>query len=233
VEKGGFGPYPVPYRALIPKANECKNLYVPVCLSASHIAYGSIRMEPVFMVLAQSAAAAACMAIDEKKTVQQVDLKKLKQLLLDNPLMDGSTPDVLADNDDTTGVVINGQWEKRTSGGYGPSWLITAPSDKAKSVQFRPHIKVAGLYTAYAYIPVVDSAATQTHFVIDNGRIKDVSVAPAVQVEGQTSGEWVSLGTYTFQKGTGATVTITTSKANGYIAADAILLVRKKDGGQK
>jgi FAD dependent oxidoreductase len=52
VEKGGFGPYPVSYRALIPKAAECNNLYVPVCLSASHIAYGSIRMEPVFMVLA-------------------------------------------------------------------------------------------------------------------------------------------------------------------------------------
>jgi hypothetical protein len=64
VEKGGFGPYPVSYRALIPKAAECNNLYVPVCLSASHIAYGSIRMEPVFMVLAQSCAAAACMAVD-------------------------------------------------------------------------------------------------------------------------------------------------------------------------
>ncbi len=67
VQKGGFGPYPVSYRSLIPKANECNNLYVPVCLSASHIAYGSIRMEPVFMVLAQSCAAAACMAIDVHK----------------------------------------------------------------------------------------------------------------------------------------------------------------------
>jgi hypothetical protein len=228
VEKGGFGPYPVSYRALIPKANECKNLYVPVCLSASHIAYGSIRMEPVFMVLAQSAAVAACMAIDEKKTVQQVDVKKLQQLLLDNPLMDGSTPDVLVDNDDTSLVVINGEWEKRTSGGYGPSWLITAPSDKPQSVQFMPHINVAGIYTVYAYVPVLDSAATQTHYIIDNGTIRDVSITPAAQVEGQTSGEWVSLGTYPFQKGPRATVTITTSKANGYVAADAILLVRKK-----
>jgi hypothetical protein len=53
MEIGGFGPYPVSYRSIIPKENECKNLLVPVCLSASHIAYGSIRMEPVFMVLAQ------------------------------------------------------------------------------------------------------------------------------------------------------------------------------------
>ena len=67
VEKGGFGPYPISYRSIIPKETECKNLYVPVCLSASHIAYGSIRMEPVFMVLAQSSAAASCMAIDATK----------------------------------------------------------------------------------------------------------------------------------------------------------------------
>jgi len=52
-------PYPVSYRSIIPKAAECDNLFVPVALSSSHIAYGSIRMEPVFMVLAQSAATAA------------------------------------------------------------------------------------------------------------------------------------------------------------------------------
>lgn len=59
VQKGGFGPYPVAYRSLTPLATECTNLLVPVCLSASHIAYGSIRMEPVFMVLGQSSAIAA------------------------------------------------------------------------------------------------------------------------------------------------------------------------------
>ena len=53
------GPYPISYRAIVPKAAECTNLLVPVCLSATHIAYGSIRMEPVFMVLGQSAATAA------------------------------------------------------------------------------------------------------------------------------------------------------------------------------
>lgn len=79
VEIGGFGPYPVAYRSLVPKAVECTNLLVPVCLSASHIAYGSIRMEPVFMVLGESAAVAACLAIDTRKTVQQVDVKTLQE----------------------------------------------------------------------------------------------------------------------------------------------------------
>ncbi|MEO8416877.1 MAG: FAD-dependent oxidoreductase, partial [Ginsengibacter sp.] len=73
VQIGGFDPYPISYRSIIPKAQECKNLLVPVCLSASHIAYGSIRMEPVFMVLAQSAAAAASQAIDRGISVQEVN----------------------------------------------------------------------------------------------------------------------------------------------------------------
>jgi hypothetical protein len=78
----GFPPYPIAYRAIIPKADECENLLVPVCLSSTHIAYGSIRMEPVFMVLGQSAAAAASLAIDDKVSLQKVDVDKLKKQLL-------------------------------------------------------------------------------------------------------------------------------------------------------
>jgi hypothetical protein len=76
------GPYPISYRSIVPKATECTNLLAPVCLSASHIAYGSIRMEPVFMVLGQSAATAASLAIDEKIDVQKVEYSKLKERLL-------------------------------------------------------------------------------------------------------------------------------------------------------
>ena len=64
VEVGGFKPYPISYRCIVPRREEVRNLLVPVCLSASHIAYGSIRMEPVFMVLEQSTAVAASLAID-------------------------------------------------------------------------------------------------------------------------------------------------------------------------
>ena len=77
-----MSPYPISYRAIVPKRNECENLLVPVCLSASHIAYGSIRMEPVFMILGQSAATAACLAIDEKTSVQKVNYAKLRARLL-------------------------------------------------------------------------------------------------------------------------------------------------------
>ena len=75
-------PYPISYRAIIPKKAQCTNLLVPVCVSASHIAFGSIRMEPVFMVLGQSAATAACLAIDANINVQDLDYTTLKTELL-------------------------------------------------------------------------------------------------------------------------------------------------------
>jgi hypothetical protein len=85
--EGGFGkacprPYPVSYRAIVPKQDECANLLVPVCLSATHAAYGSIRMEPVFMILGQSAGTAASLAIEEGAAVQDVNDGRLKERLL-------------------------------------------------------------------------------------------------------------------------------------------------------
>jgi hypothetical protein len=75
-------PYPISYRSIVPKASECGNLLVPVCLSATHIAYGSIRMEPVFMILGQSAATAACLAIDQGSALQKLKYEGLKSRLL-------------------------------------------------------------------------------------------------------------------------------------------------------
>lgn len=76
------GPYQISYRAIVPPEDQATNLLVPVCLSSSHIAYGSIRMEPVFMILGQSAATAASMAIDDRSSVQFVDYEALRGRLL-------------------------------------------------------------------------------------------------------------------------------------------------------
>lgn len=89
VQVGVAKPYPISYRACVPKVGECENLLVPVCLSASHIAYGSIRMEPVFMVLGQSAATAAVFAMNGQVAVQGVDYAKLrKRLQQDQQILD-------------------------------------------------------------------------------------------------------------------------------------------------
>jgi hypothetical protein len=80
--RDGAPPYAVGYDAIVPKRTECENLLVPFALSCSHVAFASIRMEPVFMVTSQSAATAACQAIDDGKPVQEVDYAKLKTRLL-------------------------------------------------------------------------------------------------------------------------------------------------------
>lgn len=82
VEVRPAAPYPISFRALVPKQSECDNLIVPLCLSASHIAYGSIRMEPVFFVLGQSAGTAACLALDAGTiAVQKVNVSALQARL--------------------------------------------------------------------------------------------------------------------------------------------------------
>lgn len=78
------GPYKISYGSLVPKKEECTNLLVPVCVSSSHIAFGSIRMEPVFMILGQSAALAASLAIDKEIGVQDVSYTELQKVLLAN-----------------------------------------------------------------------------------------------------------------------------------------------------
>jgi hypothetical protein len=75
-------PYSIAYGAIVPKESECKNVLVPVCVSSSHIAFGSIRMEPVFMILGQSAATAAVLAIDNNVSVQKLPYAKLQEVLL-------------------------------------------------------------------------------------------------------------------------------------------------------
>ena len=82
--RGGFGPYQIGYGAIVPKASECGNLFATFALSASHTAFASIRMEPVFMITSQSAATAACQAIDEDVPVQNLAHEKLKTQLIKN-----------------------------------------------------------------------------------------------------------------------------------------------------
>ena len=82
VEVPPSSPYPISYRSIVPKGDQCLNLFVPVALSSSHIAFGSIRMEPVFMILGQSAATAAAFALEDNCDVQEVSYPKLRERLL-------------------------------------------------------------------------------------------------------------------------------------------------------
>lgn len=227
VEVGGFPPYPVAYRALIPKAEECKNLLVPVCLSASHIAYGSIRMEPVFMALAQATAVAADQAISAGIAVQEVDAAKISSILKSNPLADGSNGDILIDNADN--LQLEGSWKtEKGRGSYGPD-MLTAEKD-AKAT-FRPEILKSGDYSIYLYYPHLKTNAAVTNVKVFHGKV--LQLVPIkrdeITVVGQTSGEWVKLGTFPLKKGTSSSVEISAgADGEGIVIADAVLWVPEK-----
>lgn len=228
VEIGGFGPYPIAYGSLVPKEKECTNLLVPVCLSATHIAYGSIRMEPVFMLLAQSSAIAAVMAIDSKKSVQQIDIPKLQAKLKADPLVNGKTPEILVDNEDSQHVSVKGNWQPVKKGGYGPSFLATSENDKnGGSVTFTPEIAAPGSYHIYAYFPKVAKPASEIKLSVKAGNeVKAISVLEKdIVVEGQTSGEWYHVGKFTLPKGNVSSVNISSEGTSGAVAADAVLFV--------
>ncbi|PMD90446.1 xanthan lyase [Siphonobacter sp. BAB-5405] len=226
VEEGGFGPYPVSYRAIVPQQKEAANLLVPVCLSATHIAYGSIRMEPVFMVLGQSAAVAAGMAIDAKQPIQAVDIKQLQKQLASNPYADGSQPDILVTSDHETQTTRKGSWMVQTYGGFGPSFLMDT-TNQEKSVRFKPTIPKAGTYTIYTYVPKVKNRSSEASIEVFDGKQKKQQMirSAEVQVAGQTSGEWVSLGSYPLPAGTTAYVEIS---GKGNVIADDVLLVPER-----
>lgn len=235
VQVGGFPPYPVSYRALIPKKGSVQNLLVPVCLSASHIAYGSIRMEPVFMVLAQSAAVAACQAIDERKAVQDITIEKLQTRLAQNPLMNGSLPEILIDNDDTTQVKRTGDWLRETKGGkYGTSMLVADGSSGTKTVRFVLPKNRPGRYRVYIYNPIPTGGggnpdqperqtdkASRVQVQLNTGKaVKKLTLDQQPQ-----SNDWISLGEHQLTAGSMPYLELSTEGANGLVVADAVLFV--------
>jgi len=121
------GPYEIAFGSILPKPDQCSNLLVPVCLSSSHIAFGSIRMEPVFMILGQSAATTAALALDEGIAVQAVKYDRLRERLLkDGQVLEYQSADLGRNGLDPKslpGIVLDdaqakvtGQWTASTSG---------------------------------------------------------------------------------------------------------------------
>jgi len=232
VEVGGFPPFPISYRAIVPKRGEVTNLLVPVCLSASHIAFGSIRMEPVFMVLGQSAAVAACLAIDRGVPVQQVDVKELKSVLAGNPKADGRKADYLISNTDTQAVTLTGTWSQGKSKGYGRTYVEAGSDDGVSTATFAATSIAEGTYDVYTYFPKTAESSTKLTYIVFDGKREEEKVLDlsAVDIKGQTTSTWVPLGRYTLVKGAKApAVTLSTKSANGTVAANAVIFVPSDD----
>ncbi|QDV71122.1 Xanthan lyase precursor [Rosistilla carotiformis] len=237
VEVGGFSPYEISYGALTPKAEQCENLLVPVCLSASHIAFGSIRMEPVFMVLGQSSATAAMQAIGTDRAVQAIDYDALRQKLLDDSQVltwTGPVKKSAASIDPKTlkGIVVDDEAAART--GFDAISQVVGPfvgtgyrhdgdNDKGhQSIRFPVKIKTPGsydvriAYTANANratnVPITIRAGGKTHSATCNQR------------KAPPHGSFTSVGEFEFPAGD-ATIEIGNKGTDGHVIVDAIQLL--------
>lgn len=224
VQIGVAAPYPISYRSITPKREECTNLLVPVCLSATHIAYGSIRMEPVFMELGEVSGLAAALA-GSGGDVQKIDVGDIQKTLAEDPYLDGRSPDIVID-EDSEYISVGEGWETiRGWGSYGPSfWHFTGtPEQNAFTYSIPEGLK--GSYTLYTYKE--KWGAKETDYVITVGD-KERRVhfnLDEFTVSGQTWGEWFCLGNYTFH---GEKATVRPVSDGSGMTADALLLV--KDG---
>jgi hypothetical protein len=229
VEVGGFPPYPIAYRSLIPKRAEVTNLLVPVMLSATHIVYGSIRMEPVYMVLAQASAVAASMAIDGDLDVQDVDVARLQRELRENPLADGSVAEVLVDDGFREQVRVSGGWQPaEIRGRYGPT-VLRSVAGESGSVRFLPRFVEPGRYTVYLYWPRAEGLATDVPVEIRHAagteRVRLNMNAPLQGSLQHGIAQWVPLGTFAFETGRDAWLELHSEGVDGSVLADAVLFV--------
>ena len=225
-------PYPISYRSIVPKRSEVSNLFVPFCLSASHIAFGSIRMEPVAMVLAQVSATAASMAIDSNCAVQEVDVNTLKAELEAHPWGDNRKPDVVVDDADGNCVRFVGDWtydNSRHSYAFSRRYDYSMGKTE-RSAFFHPNLKKSDEYHVYYYFPKQEQSSSVINFNIFDGTDNhEVSILTKdVKIIGQTRGEWVLLGTYRFAEGATPYVELTNRGADGTIVADAVQFVPTK-----
>ena len=224
VEIPGGAPYPISYRSLTPKREQCTNLLVPVCCSASHIAYGSIRMEPVFMSLGQAAGLAVSFAKNRGLScVQDVDYRDIVHLLETDPFQDGTCPDVVID--DACVQTVSG-WEKVTmEGSYGPLCYLGEPG--CAPIVFSANVPSGGDYMVYSYQHKPQEGVNPVTLIeLSTGDDFEV-FAEDLHVAGQTTSAWHLLGQISLNDGDTFSASFFSGDGPGKAMADAVMLVKK------
>ncbi len=228
VQRAPAGPFPISYRSIVPRVGECENLFATFCLSGSHIAFSSCRMEPVFMITSQSAATAAVLAMDDHVAVQDLPYARLRlQLLADRQILEWSsgpvsTNAVVVDSEQTSGAVIVGAWTASSSqSGYnGANYLHDGNTGKgAKSVRLTPNLPQAGNYTVHLRWTQNANRATNVPVTITHAA-GVTNLAVNQQVNGSM---WFALGTFPFEAGAAGNLLIETTGTTGYVVADAAM----------
>jgi hypothetical protein len=237
-------PYPISYRSIVPRESECDNLFVPVALSCTHIAYGSIRMEPVFMMLGQSAGTAAVMAIDGKTSVQKVDYEKLKtRLIADKQILTWTVSEREKATDatrmrggaialtDLKGVVVDdtdaiktGDWRVSGASGafVGTGYIHDNNEQKGqKKVRFETTLAKGGEYEVRMSYGALKNRATNVPVTVwAGGQAHGVKVNEQVPAECEYN--FHLLGKFTFATGEKAAVEIGNEGTDGHVIVDAV-----------
>lgn len=235
--------YEVAYGSIVPKKSECTNLLVPVCVSSSHMAFGSIRMEPVFMILGQSAATAACLSIDQGIAVQDLNYADLKQHLVKDKQVLKLSKSLRFRASELKGVVVDdsravlqGNWSMSTANdpfvgsGYrhsGGSKAVDSssetpssksPSSKSQSAEFKATLK-PGRYEVRMYWPTNGNRASNVPVAIHHAS-GSTNVVVNQKTRPEDSSDALSLGTFDF--GSSGSIMVSTAGTDGYVVLDAI-----------
>ncbi|CAN5877044.1 FAD-dependent oxidoreductase [soil metagenome] len=234
----GTKPYPISFRCLYPKADQCTNLLVPVAMSASHIAYGSIRMEPVFMVLGQSAASAAALAIDAGVEIQKLPYASLKvRLDEDKQVLDlipakkeamnkAKLEGVVLDDSDAqlTGFVSH---SSTSSPFIGEDYAHDGNTEKGRQrAVFKTKLPEAGKYEVRVAYTALKNRASNVPVVIhsaDGVTTVKVDQRKAPTIEGLL----FPVGVFQFAADKEAVVEITNEGTDGHVIVDGVQWIKK------
>jgi hypothetical protein len=230
----GIRPYQIPYRCITPRRSECGNLLVPVCLAASHVTYGSIRMEPQFMILGHSAGVAIAMALKSALPVQDVDVKALQAKLREQKQvleLPGEAngieklPGIVMDDDDAT---FTGEWISSNYGNpLGGTSRHDGNADKGhKTAKYELKVPTAGNYEVRLSYTAATNRASNVPVTVESADgPKTVTVNQ--KLPPPIDKQFVSLGTFRFTPDKPAVVTISNADTDGYVAADVVQLLPK------
>lgn len=226
------GPYQIALGSILPKRDQITNLVVPVCLSSSHIAFGSIRMEPVFMVLGESAAAVASLAIDRKQPVQDVPYDVLRERLIqsgqvlefENPtdgrILASSLPGIVVDDLD---AARTGSWASSHASSHwiGDGYVHDNNNkDRVSTLRFETKLPESGIYQVAVSYPQNSNRATAVPVTIEHASGKQTVAID--QTKPTDANHFVTLGTFSFDRAKPAAVIISNEGTNGHVVADAV-----------
>ncbi len=225
-------PYEIAYRALVPNQAECENLLVPVCFSASHVAYSSMRMEPQYMIMGHAAGLAAAWAVRNEALMVKVDVgwrqKRLREqeqvVSMAEAVGEGvnpkSLPGIVVDN---TAAMVLGEWGSGMSVRpfVGSEYLHDNNSGKGKAaVRFVPRLPADGLYEVRVAYSANPNRATNVPVVIHSAEgDKTVTLN---QRQAPANPPFASLGHYRLAAGVDAYVEIRNEGTDGHVIADAV-----------